>query len=204
MPLSAARCDTGTVGHSSAAARGPVVNFSDRGPRRIKQPDAAKPAIPLRASEVAAQLAYGGMKAPHKVKQPASDISARLRALTERFMIARPDVVKSLIKAIGGPKDAFDYTASWLVELRALWVKELADCTPDPVMGDVVSTPLRYSLIKRWLILREDPACGVIDWLRDGAPSGIALDIPDNGVFPPKADARSLNIDQLEEVAQDH
>ena len=87
-------------------------------------------------------MAYGGAKAPHKVKTLASDISVRLRALTEKFMISHP--VRK-----GDPKDPFDYGSPWLTELRRLWVDELEECTSDPVIGDVVSTPLRYSLIKR-------------------------------------------------------
>ena len=81
--------------------------MSNVGPQRVRQPDATRPSIQPRSSLVAAELAYGGMRAPHKVVQPTSDISVRLRRLTEDYLVKRPHAVRLLISSIRGSEGLF-------------------------------------------------------------------------------------------------
>ena len=70
-----------------------------------------------------------------------------------------------------------------------------------PVKTKLVSTPIRYHLLKSWLALLNDPALPIADWLIHGAPAGIEHEIPDIGVFPSKDDHRALTPEELDEVA---
>ena len=153
-----------------------------------------------RQKQLDAEQAYGGMRRPSKVNDMGK-VSGRLRSIAESYLKKRPHVQRLLIQAIGGPKGAFDYAAAWISELRALWAAELQVHDSGPVEGQLVSTPIRYHLVKAWLTAAADPAAQIIDWLVDGAPAGITRPIPDIGAFPSKPDSTNLSPDELDDVA---
>ena len=51
--------------------------------------------------------------------------------------------------------------------------------------------------------LTKDPARSIVEWLVEGAPAGIARDIPDLGVFPTKTDDSDISVAELDAIAGD-
>ena len=49
-------------------------------------------------------------------------------------------------------------------------------------------SPLDPELLQGWIDRGGDPEANVVDWVIDGTPLGMAMDIPTSGIFPPALD----------------
>ena len=125
-----------------------------------------------------------------------------LRPQLERFLDKNAEGIRGLLEDLG----AEDFSASTysLVEDFRRHLAGLLDCDRyDGVSGDLYDTDLRPGLFSAWVQRACDPDVHIPHWLEEGAPAGIASQIPTAGIFPtdasPPDEQESLSLLGLED-----
>ena len=87
-----------------------------------------------------------------------------------------------MISSLGKPKDQKKGPSDKMIQTCRTLICEALGI--DPNMPDGL-TELKAPLIKAWVKAADDPDKAVAEWLCTGAPTGIDLEIPMMGIFPP-------------------
>ena len=145
------------------------------------------------------KAALGGMRGPMAAvtRLRSGELGRRIRHAIEDYLHEHPTFMQAVLAAIGQPKGTFDQDCEGVLEIRRRIATILGATSIDAVdIGDV-SSPLRADLLMAWASATQDPALRILHWLKEGAPAGIELDIPDIGVFPTKHDEVSCTVDDI-------
>ena len=140
-----------------------------------------------RRKEQENQHFVGGMRNPAKAVSRLTKLAEAgrdVRRLWTRFVKDNPKVIETA-ESYGSENCELDPEAleCWRKEIESfLKVKEFEDIIlKEP--GRFVS-PLNSKLWKGWRKFSGDPERDLVQWIREGAPLGMAEDIPYCGIFP--------------------
>ena len=129
----------------------------------------------------------GGMRNPNSAVARNGGLGAMgmaVRSLFEDFAKRRPEVLQIAdnlgLTTYTGPTQAL--ITDFRLELASLLG---ATHDPRPVVSLGKQSPLQPAIIDKWLLGAGDPEIHLGDWIRNGAPLGMAKPIPTCGIFPP-------------------
>ena len=147
----------------------------------------------------------GGLRQPRRAVEKVPglrSVGRRVFQVVKSFIESDSSVLEACIGAIGSDKPDAGPSAQLVEILRARVEAELG---VEADLGDNVQRvhPLRHRLLRRWAALAEDPDAEIVgDWLAQGAPAGINMDIRDPGVFP-KSEGEDFEADGVDFVWRD-
>ena len=105
----------------------------------------------------------------------------QVATLLEQYLDRCPDIEDRLIQSIGAP--AATSSCPTPDDIKDLKNKVVSHFGVGHV-SDPGLTELNTPIFEGWATAGGDPDPPVIDWLRDGAPSGVTQEIPRAGIFP--------------------
>ena len=143
--------------------------------------------------------AVGGMRTPLKSlkRMPRTTVGSRIRTCIDDFLNEHPEFQRALLAAVGAEKGTFDFEDKRIVQLRRRVADILGVDDIEAVSNSLCSTPFRHGILGAWTRLAQDPGRFLMGWLANGAPAGVARDIPDNNIFPGKDGEADMTIDEL-------
>ena len=172
-----------------------------------------KPSVSLRdaqvfadsAREAADKRAVGGLRHPLKgikVLKGHQEVGPIMAQALNDFLQNNPNIEKRCLDSIGADKEDLGPTEEQVDDARKLMAKVL-DCNDiKAVQNEICQTELRAGLLGSWGKRARDPAQIVEKWCREGAPGGIEVMAPNDGLFP-SADSDS-QMPGLHELHADH
>ena len=133
----------------------------------------------------------GGMRDPLKVVEgmPALlNLGLKIWKSWYAFLQEEPEALK-VAEDYGSSVCRFEprLVEKWKEELRAVVGAKKAAATTLRARHEYVS-PLDPELIEAWTRRAGDPDTAISQWVKEGAPLGINLEIETKGIFPPNLD----------------
>ena len=106
------------------------------------------------------------------------------------YLQSHPEVTQQCLQAIGSDDPEAGPDREHAAAVRTL----IGGIVGSPSSGsDNLNTPLDATLLQSWAKCVNDPDAHYIhEWLVDGSPAGIELDVTDPGIFPKSGDAAEV------------
>jgi len=127
--------------------------------------------------------APGGMRSPWKFvrENPRSrDVGAKLAEVIDQFVDDCPDVSRWLLEEGAAGRAKYKGTGS---EYQLL--TRLQEFLGAKTLAFGKHSCWRSCLVRSYVAMAGDPELHLADWFEDGAPTGVAMEIPSCGIFPP-------------------
>ena len=152
-----------------------------------------------------ADMAIGGLRNPYRsIEDSRSTVWAGslIRQALSPLLCDNEDLMTACLQAVGNPDADAGPTLAHCEGGRQVMWEALRKHAPQACEGLVadepdpdIPTPVFYTLLEAWRRAAQDPEAHVYDWLRQGAPAGISMDIPTCGIFPPARDTSEEHLD---------
>ena len=133
--------------------------------------------------------AIGGMRNPATAvrRLPAlRSVGEKVADMFDSFVSAYPDALKVATEygsgdAVGDP-GMVEVWRDWLVKFFNTQIMQDEDF--EEGLGTKFKSPLQANLLEAWAYRGADPEAYTGQWVRQGAPLGMSVEIPTCGIFP--------------------